>query len=250
MKKLFLLLLLLVAPPAMADPAYLVYGQNENWDTDLLIRNGTNISRLDLTRCISGPPRQINLGVGQVRFVSNFAYDVPCAQPIGAVAMNLVILSGIPDIRIATYARSRSTIGAQTAFLIPALYPMQLGEVYSAGPVISDTIRDTSVFLTHVTGDATGVVEVVLEDATGDKIAVYVLTVPPFGVVNFQIPRTDVPVGLLRVAHRASTGGAAAEIVGFVATGRRAPDSGSQIIFPMGAEVASVVQPCQVSPCF
>jgi len=238
MKKL-LLALLLLAPPAFASStAYLIYGEDSRWAADLLINNGSNVSRLDLTRCSSGPPLQVNLMPGQIRYIPEFAKDVPCAAKLGALPMGFVLLSGDPSIRIATYIRNRG-IGDEntTAFLVPALFPMNLDQEYLVGPVVSDASSDTGVILAHAAGDATGVVEVRLKNAFGDTVATYVVTVPPFKLVLFMIPRTDVPVGSLLVSHRTSTGGVYSDIVGFVTVGRRAPDSGSQIIYPLGATV-------------
>jgi len=250
MKKLVMLLLLLLAVPMAAQP-YVLFAEDERWTTDLIIRNGSNISRLDLTRCISGPPFQINLGMGQVRWINAFAKDVPCAPVSGAVDIGFTLLSGSPQIGVATYARNRGNGNEQTtAFLIPSLLPMVLDAEYSVGPIVSDAARDTGLILAHAAGDATGVIEVELKNAFGDKVATYTVTVAPFKLVLFMIPREDIPIGSLTVSHRASVGGSSAEIVGIVTVGRRAPDSGAQIVFALGAPTAIPTEPCSISPCF
>lgn len=239
MKALIAVLLALLALPiAASDGAFLIYGEDGRWTADLLINNGANVSRLDLTRCSSGPPLQVNLTPGQIRYIPGFAKDVPCAAKTGALPMGFVLLSGDPTIRIATYVRNQG-IGDEntTAFLVPALFPMHLDQEYSLGPIVSDAASDTGLILAHAAGDATGVVEIRLKNAFGDTLATYVVTVPPFKLVMFMIPRDDVPVGSLIVSHRTSTGGVSADIVGFVTVGRRAPDSGSQIVYPLGATV-------------
>jgi hypothetical protein len=251
MKRLVILFALLMALPAAAEEAYLLYAQDNRWSTSIVIHNGANVSRLNLTRCISGPPLQVNLTSGQVRFVPDFAVDVPCAGPSGAIPVGFDLLSGDPDIAIATFARNRG-VGDEntTAFMIPALFPMALDSENSIGPIVSDKTRDTGVILAHAAGDATGVVEIALKNAFGDKIATYVVTVPPFKLVLFLIPRDDVSVGSLTVTHRTSTGGSFADIVGFVSVGMRAPESGSQIVFPLGLSLPLPTQSCLFDSCF
>lgn len=252
----FLLVLVLVAafaPRAFSQP-YVLYaedGDGGRWTTDLVIKNGSNISRLDLTRCSSGPPFQINLGMGQVRWINAFAKDVPCAPKSGAIDIGFLLLSGDPEIAVATFARNRG-VGDEntTAFLLPSVMPLGLDAEFPVGPIVSDATRDTGVILAHAAGDATGVIEVVLKNAFQDRISSYTVTVPPYGLVLFMVPRDDVPVGSITVTHRASVGGEYADIVGVVTVGRRAPDSGAQVVYRLGPPTSLPTEPCSVSPCF